>query len=139
MSSEENESTKKGVAMALFGNSESGKRLPEYRIAALASLDLEQHMKETPLQVERPGHVEWIVTEDEDGYYVARGAIRIPVEMYFVPNEGEEDPEIERVVVNGYRKFDKRVVEEEESNDYGINKDAARAQSFVRYRSNMDS
>ena len=126
--------------MALFGNSESHKRLPEYRVAALASLDLEEHMQEKPFEVNRPGHIEWIVTEDEDGYYVARGAIRIPVEMYFAPSEDGGDPEIERVVVNGRRQFDKRVVEEEEeTSNYGIDEQKARAQSFVRYRSNMNS
>lgn len=97
-------------------------------------------MQEKPFEVNRPGHIEWIVTEDEDGYYVARGAIRIPVEMYFTPAEDGGDPEIERVVVNGRRQFDKRVVEEEEeTNNYGIDEQKARAQSFVRYRSNMNS
>lgn len=127
--------------MALFGNSESHKRLPEYRVAALASLDLEEHMQEKPLEVNRPGHIEWIVTEDDDGYYVARGVIRIPVEMYFAPDPEGGDPEIERVVVNGKRQFDKRVgeEEEEETNYYGVDAQKARAQSFVRYRSNMNS
>ena len=126
--------------MALFGNNDSDRRLPEYRVAALASLDLEEHMKENPLEVARPGHIEWIVTEDDDGYYVARGAIRIPVEMYFAPKEDGSDPEIERVVVNGKRQFDMRIVEEEEvDTDYGIDKTKARAQSFVRYHRNMNS
>ena len=127
--------------MALFGNSESGKRLPEYRVAALASLDLEEHMQQTPLELDRPGHIEWMVTEDDDGYLTARGAIRVPVEMYFMPAEDGGDPIIERVVINGKRQFDRRVTEEEdgEANDYGIDKMAARAQSFVRYRSNISS
>lgn len=132
--------TSKGVAMALFGNSESGKRLPEYRVAALASLDLEAHMQETPLEIDRPGHIEWMVTEDDDGYLTARGAIRIPVEMYFAPSDDGSDLELERVVINGRRKMDKRVVEEDDpaANNYGIDTTAAQAQSFVRYRSNMD-
>ena len=67
--------------MALFGNSPTAHRLPEYRVAALASLDLEEHMKDNPLVLDRPGHIEWMVTEDEDGYLTAHGAIRVPVNI----------------------------------------------------------
>ena len=91
--------------MALFGNSPTAHRLPEYRVAALASLDLEEHMKDNPLVLDRPGHIEWMVTEDEDGYLTAHGAIRVPVNIVFAPaTEEGADPEIERVIVNGKRK-----------------------------------
>ena len=127
--------------MALFGNSSTAHRLPEYRVAALASLDLEEHMQEKPLVIDRPGHIEWMVTEDEDGYLVAQGAIRIPVNMIFAPPAEEgADPVIERVVVNGKRKFDARAKKEDaHDKNYGIDVEKARVESFARYRSNIDS
>ena len=128
--------------MALFGNSDSGKRLPEYRVAALASLDLEEHMQENPMEIDRPGHIEWMVTEDDDGYLTARGAIRIPVEIYFKPTDDGSDPELERVVINGKRRFDSRVEEEEESaaaNNYGMDETSVLAQSHIRYRKSIES
>ncbi len=127
--------------MALFGNSSTAHRLPEYRVAALASLDLEEHMKEKPLIVDRPGHIEWMVTEDEDGYLVAQGAIRIPVNMIFAPPAEEgADPTIERVVVNGKRKYDARAKEEDtHDKNYGMDVEKARSESFMRYRKNIDS
>ena len=116
--------------MALFGNSPTAHRLPEYRVAALASLDLEEHMKDNPLVLDRPGHIEWMVTEDEDGYLTAHGAIRVPVNI--------ADPEIERVIVNGKRKFDRRVEEEElHDKNYGLDVKKAQSESFMRYRKNI--
>mgnify|MGYP003291113446 CR=1 FL=1 len=125
--------------MALFGNSSTAHRLPEYRVAALASLDLEEHMKDNPLVVDRPGHIEWMVTEDEDGYLTAQGAIRIPVNIVFAPPTQEgDDPEIERVIVNGKRKFDRRVEEEEvHDKNFGLDMKKAQAESVVRYRKNI--
>ena len=98
-------------------------------------------MADNPLIVERPGHIEWMVTEDEEGYLTAHGAIRIPVNIVFAPPAAEGlDPEIERVIVNGKRKFDKRVKEEERHvENYGIDVDRARMESYTRYRSNMNS
>ncbi|MEI3376816.1 MAG: hypothetical protein V8R08_03125 [Coriobacteriales bacterium] len=127
--------------MALFGNSTTAHRLPEYRVAALASLDLEEHMKDSPLVLDRPGHIEWMVTEDEDGYLTAHGAIRVPVNIVFAPPAEEgADPEIERVIVNGKRKFDRRVGEEElHDKNYGLDVTKAQAETFVRYRKNMKS
>lgn len=127
--------------MALFGNSPTAHRLPEYRVAALASLDLEEHLKEKPLSVERPGHIEWMVTEDEEGYLTAHGAIKIPVNIIFAPAVEEgADPEIERVIINGKRQFDRRVDEEEvHDKNYGLDVKKAQAESFVRYRKNIGS
>lgn len=125
--------------MALFGNSPSSHRLPEYRVAALASLDLEEHMSVKPLMIDRPGHIEWMVTEDEDGYLTAHGAIKIPVNIVFAPpTEEGADPEIERVIINGKRMFDRRVpVEEEIDPNFGIDVERARTESYTRYRNNM--
>ena len=125
--------------MSLFGNSATAHRLPEYRVAALASLDLEEHMKDNPLVLDRPGHIEWMVTEDEDGYLTAQGAIRVPVNIVFAPaTEEGADPEIERVIVNGKRKFDRRVEEEEyHDKNYGLDVKKAQSESFMRYRKNI--
>lgn len=127
--------------MALFGNSSTAHRLPEYRVAALASIDLEEHMQETPLVIDRPGHIEWMVTEDEEGYLTAHGAIKIPVNMVFAPaTEPGADPTIERVIINGKRKFDARAKEEEQRDkNFGMDVEKARAESFVRYRNNIES
>lgn len=125
--------------MALFGNSPHAHRLPEYRVAALASLDLEEHMKDNPMVVSSPGHIEWMVTEDEEGYLTAHGAIKIPVNIVFAPPAEEgADPEIERVIVDGKRKFDRRAPEEKQHDpNYGIDVERARVESYNRYRSNM--
>lgn len=127
--------------MALFGNSSTAHRLPEYRVAALASLDLEEYLQENPITIDRPGHIEWMVTEDEEGYLVAQGAIRIPVNMIFAPPAAEgADPAIERIVVNGKRKLDVRAKEEEKHDkNFGVDVRKAQAESFVRYRKNIDS
>lgn len=127
--------------MALFGNSSTAHRLPEYRVAALASLDLEEHMQETPLMIDRPGHIEWMVTEDEEGYLTAHGAIRIPVNMVFAPPAEEgADPMIERVIINGKRVFDARTPEEEvHDENFGMDVRKAQAENFVRYRNNLRS
>lgn len=125
--------------MALFGNSSTGHRLPEYRVAALASLDLEEHLQENPMVVDRPGHIEWMVTEDEEGYLTAHGAIKIPINIVFAPpTEEGADPEIERVIVNGKRVFDRRApVEEKIDPNFGIDVERARTESYTRYRNNM--
>lgn len=125
--------------MALFGNSSTAHRLPEYRVAALASLDLEEHMQETPLVIDGPGHIEWMVTEDEEGYLTAHGAIRIPVNMVFAPPAEEgADPAIERVIINGKRVFDARTPEEEvHDENFGMDVRKAQAENFVRYRNNL--
>lgn len=127
--------------MALFGNSSTAHRLPEYRVAALASLDLEEHMQETPLVVDRPGHIEWMVTEDEEGYLTAHGAVRIPVNMVFAPPAEEgADPTIERVIINGKRVFDARTPDEEvHDENFGMDVRKAQAENFVRYRNNLRS
>ena len=127
--------------MALFGNSPTAHRLPEYRVAALASLDLEEYMQDNPLVIDRPGHIEWMVTEDEEGYLIAQGAIRVPVNMIFAPPAQEgADPAIERIVINGKRKYDARAKEEEKRDkNFGVDVEKARAESFVRFRRNIDS
>lgn len=110
---------------------------PNYRIAALATLDLDDHMKDNPVEITKPGDIKWDVTH-EGNYYVARGMIQIPAEMYFLDDPDSNDPIVERVVINGFRKFDARDVPEEEEPDYGIDKDVVQAQSFVRYKSNLE-
>lgn len=127
--------------MALFGNSSTAHRLPEYRVAALASLDLEEYMKEKPLVIDRPGHIEWMVTEDEEGYLMAQGAIRIPVNLVFAPPAQEgADPIVERIIVNGKRKYDARAKEEDKHDkNFGMDVEKARTESFMRYRKNIDS
>lgn len=110
---------------------------PNYRIAALATLDLDDHMDKEPVEINEPGDIRWKVVR-EGSYYVARGMIEIPVEMYFVDTPEASDPIIERIVVNGKRRYDTRDVPEDEEPDYGIDKDVVQAQSFIRYKSNMD-
>lgn len=100
--SNQEECTTKGEQWLYLATPPTAHRLPEYRVAALASLDLEEHMKDNPLVLDRPGHIEWMVTEDEDGYLTAHGAIRVPVNIVFAPaTEEGADRKIERVIVNG--------------------------------------
>lgn len=125
--------------MALFGNSSTAHRLPEYRVAALASLDLEEYLQEKPLSVDRPGHIEWMVTEDEEGYLTTHGAIKIPVNIVFAPPAEEgADPVVERVIVNGKRVYDARTADEEVIDEnFGMDVRKAQAENFVRYRNNL--
>lgn len=121
--------------------------IPAYRIIALANLDLEEHMTDHPLTISGPQRVKWDV-EETDYHYIAKGTIRIPVEIYFSKPEGEEDPEIRRVIIAGKRKFDARLdeLDEEEKaerspkkKNYGLDENKVHAETFVHYKKNLKS
>lgn len=119
-------------------------KIPAYRIIALANLDMDEHMNENPIVLKGGQRVRWEV-EETDYHYIAKGVIRVPIEIYFSkPEDPDTDPEVRRVIVAGKREFDARLseVEEEEGKPedkktYGIDEDAARAESFVRYKKSM--
>ncbi len=117
-------------------------KIPDYRVAAFASLDLKQHVSENVgnFQFEKcVQDIDWKVGH-EKGYYVAEGELRVPMKMYFTAQDDKEDALfVERVVCNGKRLFDARVDDEEDEDDpnFGIDVDSARAESFVRYQSNI--
>ena len=116
-------------------------KIPAYRIIALANLDLEQHIDEKPLTITGRPHVRWEV-EETPYHYIAKGVIRTPIEIWFGKTEGDEEPEVRRVIISGKRRFDARLGEiaedapeaDEGLKDYGVDKDAARAESFNRYK-----
>ena len=116
--------------------------IPDYRVAAFASLDLKEHMLEHPESFhfeKQTKDIDWKVRR-EKGYYIAEGELRVPVKMYFTAEDDKEDALfVERVVCAGKRLFDARVSEDEDEDDpnYGIDVDSVRAESFVRYQSNI--
>ena len=116
--------------------------IPDYRVAAFASLDLKEHMLANPDHFQFDKHIsniDWKI-EYEKGYYVAEGELRIPVKMYFTAEDDKEDTlAVERVICHGKRVFDARVPEDEDEDDpnYGMDVDSVRAESFVRYQSNI--
>lgn len=123
------------------------KEIPYYRIIALANLDLEEHMKENPKMLDSPGRVKWDV-EETDYHYVAKGVIRIPVQIYFSkPENPEEDPEIRRVIVQGKREFDARLEELEDAEQFedvnqqggkfGMDETKIEAENMSRYRKKL--
>lgn len=122
------------------------KEIPYYRIIALANLDLEEHMKENPKMLDSPGRVKWDV-EETDYHYVAKGVIRIPVQIYFSkPESPDQDPEIRRVIVQGKREYDARLEElenaeqfenEKSGEDLGIDETKLQAQNMSQYRKNL--
>ena len=117
-------------------------KIPDYRVAAFASLDLKQHVSANMenFHFEKGVQdIDWKV-KHEKGYYVAEGELRVPFKMYFTAQDDKEDALfVERVVCNGKRLFDARVDDEEDEDDpnFGIDMDSARAESFVRYQSNI--
>lgn len=124
-------------------------KIPNYRIVALANLDLEQYLKENPRTVDAPGEVEWEV-EETDYHYVAKGSIEIPVELYFGKTEGQDgNPEVRRVIIEGKRVFDARLDEGEDpiggSADesarsqltHGVDETKVQAENMNRYRKDL--
>lgn len=124
------------------------KEIPYYRIIALANLDLEEHLKENPKMLDSPGRVKWDV-EETDYHYVAKGVIRIPVQIYFSkPDDPEEDPEIRRVIVQGKREFDARLEELDNAEQFedvnsaangshGMDETRVEAENVSRYRKKL--
>lgn len=116
--------------------------IPDYRVAAFASLDLKQHMTDAAegFHFEKSVQdIDWKV-KHEKGYYVAEGELRVPFKMYFTAEDDKEDALfVERVVCNGKRVFDARVSDDEDDEDpnFGMDVDSVRAESFVRYQSNI--
>lgn len=118
--------------------------IPDYQIIALANLDLSEHMDENPMVLKGGQRIKWDVEETEF-HYIAKGVIRIPVEIYFSkPEDPDTDPEVRRVIIAGKREFDARLeeideddVKSQEKKTYGIDESAARAESFVRYKKSM--
>ena len=117
----------------------------DYQIIALANLQLEKHLTENPLTLEGAQRVKWDVEETEF-HKIAKGTIRLPVEIYFTnPKDGEE-PELRRVIIAGKRRFDARYDEVgKEQNGKSrseriaaLDETAARAESYTRYRTNMN-
>lgn len=117
--------------------------IPAYRIAALANLELGKHLEENPHELSEVQSVEWDVSKT-DYRYVAKGEIRVPVELYFSkPDDSEEEPEVRRIIINGKREFDARLDEVDDGEDkdvpasYGVDEGAARAESFSRFKKGL--
>ena len=115
--------------------------IPDYRVAAFASLDLKEHMEAHPDAFQfgkQAQKIDWKV-QQEKGYYVAEGVLSIPVKMFFTAKDDKEDSlTVERVVCSGKRIYDSRVDDEDEKDpNYGMDVDSARVESFARYQSNI--
>ena len=117
--------------------------IPDYRVAAFASLDLKEHMEAHPDAFQFGKHaqkIDWKI-QQEKGYYVAEGDLTIPVRMFFTAEGDNEDTlAVERVVCAGKRIYDSRVDDQDESDpNFGMDVDSARVESFVRYQNNITS
>ncbi|MGI6032384.1 MAG: hypothetical protein ACOX69_03115 [Coriobacteriales bacterium] len=123
--------------------------IPAYQIIALANLDLEKHLEDHPLTIQGQRRVKWDVEESEY-HYIAKGTLRIPIEIYFSKPDGDETPEVRRVIVDGKRRFDARLEElsedereelereEGKKQTYGVDEDKLRAENFVHYKKNIN-
>ena len=85
------------------------KGTPEYKIWAMANLDIKEHMAERPWVVDDPGKVKWDV-EYDNGKYIASGKIKIPVTMVFVQDPDGEEGELikDHVEISGQCVYDSR-------------------------------
>lgn len=112
---------------------------PEYRVAAHATVDLREHMKKNPHRILSIDNLTWAISRDEDGYYVCKGEINIPVEMIFdVDDEGNFIKK--RVFIDGTKRFDDRDPKVKEFDPLdSIDVDQARIEAYSRYRSNIDT
>lgn len=112
---------------------------PEYRMAVCATVDLRENMDKDPLEIITSDNITWEVVRDEDGAYIARGNLSVPIEMKFDLDVESGKLVKQRVVIDGARRYDIR----EDGIDRvfdplgAVNVDEARTQAFSRYRSNM--
>lgn len=113
---------------------------PEYRVAATATVDLREHMEKNPHKVITADNITWEVDRDEDGLYVAKGDLTVPVEMRFKLNEETGELVKQRVVIDGTKRYD---VREHKPKDFdpldAVDVDEARVQAFSRYNKNISS
>lgn len=113
---------------------------PEYRVAATATVDLREHMEKNPHKVITADNITWEVDRDEDGLYVAKGDLTVPVEMRFKLNEETGELIKQRVVIDGKKRYD---VREHKPKDFDpldtVDVDEARVQAFSRYNKNISS
>ena len=111
---------------------------PEYRVAATATVDLREHMEKEPHKVITADNITWEVERDEDGLYVAKGDLTVPVEMRFKLDEETGALIKQRVYVDGTKRFD---VREHKPKDFdpldAVDVDGARAQAINRYSKNI--
>ena len=111
---------------------------PEYRVAACATVDLRENMEEDPLEIITPDNITWEVEKLDDGEYVAKGNLAVPIEMKF-----DLEPETgrlvkQKVVIDGKKRFDAREQEKKTFDPLStVNIDEARVQAYSRYRDNM--
>ena len=112
---------------------------PEYRVAAFATVDLREHMEKAPHKIITADNITWEVTKSEDGLWVAKGDLTVPVEMRFSEDEAGELHKA-RVVIDGTKRFDIRDHEKDQADPLAsVNVDEARVQAFTQYSKNIKS
>ncbi len=113
---------------------------PEYRVAATATVDLREHMEKNPHKIITADNITWEVDRDEDGLYVAKGDLTVPVEMRFKLDEESGELVKQRVYVDGTKRYDAREHKPKDFNPLdAVDVDEARVQAFARYNKNMSS
>ncbi len=121
---------------ALKFDKKPGEATPEYRVAAHATVDMREHMKENPHKILSIDSLDWHISRDEDGYFVCKGEINIPVEMVFdIDDEGNFIKK--RVFVDGTKRFDDREKKKTFDPLDSVDVDAARVEAYSRYRDNI--
>lgn len=121
---------------ALKFDKKPGEATPEYRVAAHATVDMREHMKENPHKILSIDNLDWHISRDEDGYFVCKGEINIPVEMIFdIDDEGNFIKK--RVFVDGTKRFDDREKKKTFDPLDSVDVDAARVEAYSRYRDSI--
>lgn len=128
----------KRSAAEIFAGKGGDKSIPEYRVAAWASYDLKQHMREQPFTINVPEDIVWTVSQVDEDLYEARGTLNLPIEMRLRLNRETGELSKDRVILNGEKRFDAR---ERRAKDFNpldaVNVDEARVQAFTRYSKNI--
>ena len=123
-------------AADIFAGKNDDTSMPEYRVAAWASYDLKEHMREKPFTINVPEDIMWTVVQVDDDLYEARGVLHLPIEMRLRLTEDGELVK-DRVILNGEKRYDAR--EEKKVFDplASVDVDAARVQAFTQYQRNL--
>lgn len=90
----------------------------EYRAAAYAKLDAEEHISKEPIIIDTAKNITWEVEEDDDDIYVVSGTVEVPIEIRLRLDRETKEFSKTRVTVLGRRIYDERTTPEISSGPY---------------------
>ncbi len=128
----------KRSAAEIFSGKSEDQSVPEYRVAAWASYDLKQHMREKPFTINVPEDIVWTVSQVDEDLYEARGTLNLPIEVRLRLDKETGELTKDRVILNGEKRYDAREHRPKDFNPLdAVNVDEARVQAFTRYNKNI--